>query len=384
MAPSKSSRKPVAKQRKTAAAEENGTDAATGRKKGLPQPHGFNRNLDRPRIASGDRCEPRAVNTLNHHYRYYRVCGLRIRSSFAFPELRARPDFETDTAADIEFEVGGDVSSWDSGNVVMTWDEPAGTPWLRCTRTSLGYRLHFPGFADFLIDRAGRHVRCVADSGTAPETIRHLFLDQVVPPLLNLRGREALHASAIRTPGGACAFIGASGQGKSTLAAAFHLLGHAVLSDDCLLIKDDADSVQVEPAYAGLRLWDDSRDVLFGNTRSTLPVSQYTSKKRVSTPESNTDEPGFVPLRCIYSLRRHEDPGATNIPLIEPVSMRDAFMELVEFSFRIDLTDQAMILRQMRVLERVAREVPVMRLRLPGGLSALPAACQTILRNLEN
>jgi hypothetical protein len=160
-------------------------------------------------------------------------------------------------------------------------------------------------------------------------------------------------------------------------------MGYPVLCDDCLLLKDDPDHVSVEPAYPGLRLWDDSREVLFGNTRSTLPVSQYASKRRISTPESNTEGIGFFPLRGIYSLWRHENPELLTDPVIEPLSVRDAFMELVEFAFRLDLTDQAMLLRQMRVLERVAKEVPVKRLRLPNDLGVLPAVRELILQDLR-
>lgn len=320
------------------------------------------------------------MSTSVRHRARYRVCGLHIDSSVAFPELQAEPSSTWKSSPDIEFEIGGDLSRWDRGDIVMTWEERGGSPWLTCTKTEDGYRFHYSGFADFLVDRLGRHVRCVTQSETAPETIRHLFLDQVIPPLLNLRGREALHASAIQTPGGACAFIGPSGGGKSTLAAAFHVTGYPVLCDDCLLLKEDPDQVLVEPAYPGLRLWDDSRGILFGNTRSTLPVSQYTSKRRVSTPESNGIR--SLALRGIYSLRREENPQSLTDPVIEPLSMRDAFMELVEFAFRLDLTDQAMILRQMRVLERVAREVPVRRLRLPDDLGVLPAAREMILQDL--
>jgi len=321
------------------------------------------------------------VSSQARHTHRYRVCGLHIGSAIPFPELPAVSDAGGEFSPDIELEVGSNFSLEDSREIVLTMEQPDGSPWLTCTRTHEGYRFHFPELADFLIDRQGRHVTFVAQPKTAPETIRHLFLDQVIPPLLNLRGREALHASAIQTASGACAFIGPSGRGKSTLAAAFHMAGYPVLSDDCLLLKDDPDRVLVEPAYPGLRLWDDGLEVVLGNTRSTLPVSHYTSKRRVSMRES--DVMGCLPLRRVYLLVGYEEGDPLTYPLIEPLSMRDAFMALVECAFRLDLTDQAMILRQMRVLERVAKEVPVKRLRIPEALGMLPAARELILQDLR-
>ena len=316
-----------------------------------------------------------------HQTNRYRMCGLQIGSDIPFPELPAAPDLKGEFSPDIELKTESNFSLEDSREIVMTMEQPDGSPWLTCTRTHEGYRFHFPELADFLVDRPGRHVTLVAKPETAPETIRHLFLDQVIPPLLNLRGREALHASAVQTASGACAFIGPSGRGKSTLAAAFHLIGYPVLCDDCLLLKDHPDQVLVEPAYPGLRLWDDGCGVFFGDMQSTLPVSHYTSKRRISTQES--DDIGCLPLRRVYSLVGYEEEDPLTYPLIEPLSMRDAFMELVGCAFRLDLTDQAMILRQMRVLERVAKEVPVKRLRLPEDLGMLPAACELILQDLR-
>jgi len=313
----------------------------------------------------------------------YRVCGLQIGSTIPFPELRALPAAGAEFPPDVEFDVGGDLTRWDSGDVVMSWKDPDGTPWLTYTKTAGGYRIHYPDLADFLLDHLGRQVRCVAQPQTAPETIRHLFLDQVIPPLLNLRGREALHASAVLTANGACAFVGQSGWGKSTMAAAFHVAGYPVLCDDCLLLSNDHEQVSVEPAYPGLRLWDDSRGVLFGRAGATLPVSQNMSKRRVPTSETYEENTGFRPLRAIYSLQVPEDEDAASSPAIEPLSVRAAFMELVECAFRLDLSDQSMILRQMQVLERVAKEVPVKRLRLPDDLGILPAVREMILQDME-
>ena len=314
--------------------------------------------------------------------KHYRVCGIQICSSIPFPELRELPKSRESFRPDMEFEIGGDISRHDGGQVVMSTEEPDGTPWMTCTKTSQGYRLRFTDIADFLVDPSGRRVSCVAPPDTPAETIRHLFLDQVIPPLLNLRGTEALHASAIATALGACAFIGMSGQGKSTLASAFHVIGHPILCDDCLVLKDDPDSILVQPAYPGLRLWDDSRGEFFGNRRSTLPVSHYNNKRRVSTHASGTASSDSVPLRRIYSLLRREAGDSAMHPEIEPLSIRDALVELISYAFRFDLTDQSMILRQMRVLERVAREVPVRRLHLPDDLGLLPDVRALILQDL--
>src|SRR5512141_3038042 len=118
---------------------------------------------------------------IRHHYR---VCGLRVSSAILFPELQTLPEAEGGCRPDMEFEMGGDFSARSSEDVVMATSEPDGASWLTCTRTQEGYRLHFSELADFLVDRLGRRVRCVARPETPPETIRHLFLDQVIPPLL--------------------------------------------------------------------------------------------------------------------------------------------------------------------------------------------------------
>jgi hypothetical protein len=323
------------------------------------------------------------VSAVPRQYKHYQVCGLQIGSAVALPELQALPDSAERPAFDMEFELGGEPLASCPTDTVMTLDQADGSPWLTCTRTAAGYGFRFAGLADFVVDRLGRKVRCIAPPETPPETIRHLFLDQVIPPLLNLRGSEALHASSIRIGDGACAFIGMSGQGKSTLAAAFHAAGHAILCDDCLLLHSDADRISVAPAYPGLRLWDDSRGFLFGHARDTQPVSHYNDKRRIAAPASDAESGALVPLRGVYSLLLDREGGLLATPQIQPLSVRDAFMELVFYAFRLDLGDQAMILRQMQFLERVAGMVPVKRLRLPRELATLAQARELILRDLQ-
>ena len=114
------------------------------------------------------------------------------------------------------------------------------------------------------IDKKGSEIICMPRPGIPEDTIQHLLLDQVIPLVINLRGGEALHASAILTPQGVIAFAGPAGSGKSTLAGSFLLSGYQHVSDDCLALSEKDQEIYAIPAYPGLRLWDDALSYLFG------------------------------------------------------------------------------------------------------------------------
>jgi len=309
----------------------------------------------------------------------YRLYGATVSSTVPLPELVAVPDSEESSPADLHFEMTARLDVPSRRHTVLTMTSPDGTLWLSGEKTERGFRLRFPGLAEFDVVEDGALVRCAAHPGTPPETTRHLLLDQIVPLLLNLRGSEALHASVVLISRGACAFIGKSGRGKSTLAAAFQRVGTPVLSDDCLVLAIRNDRVMVEPAYPGLRLWADAMDALCDSRTSHQPVSHYTSKQRIVSPEPGNTTLHAHPVCAVYALtREEEDSPDRGLPRIEPLSLRDGVMELVASAFRLDLGDRAMLLRQMHLLERVVRLVPVKRLRIPTAFDALPAVCELI------
>lgn len=68
---------------------------------------------------------------------------------------------------------------------------------------------------------------------------------RVVPFAAALQGVVMLHASAIRTPVGVHAFVGASGAGKSTLARRFQVRGSHVVADDLLPLRENSGSVEL-------------------------------------------------------------------------------------------------------------------------------------------
>jgi hypothetical protein len=300
----------------------------------------------------------------------------------AFPELEASCRALDSFAGVLRVRIGRvaerppEPESW-----VFSSRLPDGEPWLSAARLDGGYLLRFKDLADFVVDRDGSEITlCYADPNTAPETLRHLVLDQVVPAALSLRGMTALHAAAVATPSGVCAFLGPAGSGKSTLAASFSVAGYPAVSDDCLVLKEQ-ERFFAMPAYPGVRLWKDSLDELFGRQSATLPVAHFTSKRRVSGKSEAEFAREPQPLKAIYWLDRSAE---FNAPSVSDATGGDALMKLLSCSFFLDVTNDTLLTNHFRALGRLAACVPVRMLRVPDGFSALFAVRRAVLADLES
>jgi hypothetical protein len=81
-------------------------------------------------------------------------------------------------------------------------------------------------------------------------------LSAAVPKLLTLAGETVLHASAVRVGAETIAFLGTSGAGKTTTAAAFGSLGHQIVAEDMLLLRVQPDGRFIAlQAEAGAKAW---------------------------------------------------------------------------------------------------------------------------------
>lgn len=319
----------------------------------------------------------------------YRLYGLTLLSDTPLQELAPLADAGSQAEADVRVRLSGRwEGSYSPSHWFMSWTLPTGDLWLSCAKDDQGYLLRFPDLADFFVDSDGREIICDAGAETPQETLRHLLLDQVLPLVLNLKGREALHATATLTPLGVCAFTGRTGAGKSTLAASFLRAGYPVLSDDCLALQGDREQILATPAYPGLRLWEDALGALCEDADALRPVAHYTSKQRLIPDGDLAELPtGHYPLIRIYCLvRPTETDGSSALadPLIERLSCRDGFMELIPSVFRLDITDRTMLARQFRFLQEIVSHVPVRRLRLPNAFSSLAVVREAIIADLND
>jgi hypothetical protein len=267
----------------------------------------------------------------------------------------------------------------------MHWHLPRGELWLSFAKMDGNYLLRFNELADFFVSEEGKEIVCIPKMEIPKETIHHLLLDQVIPLVINLKGNEALHVSAVHTPQGVVAFAGPTGSGKSTVAGSFLKLGYPLLSDDCLVLMEKNESIYALPAYPGLRLWDDALSHLFGDNGTHESVAHYTDKRRFNLEKrlaAHCTEP--KPLRRLYVIADlSELEGKTDI-VIERLSSRDSFMALVRCAFRLDITDNNMLRRQFHFLERVASTVSVRRLVYPRDFRLLPTVREAILKDLQD
>lgn len=314
--------------------------------------------------------------------RLYQLYGLVFDSNDALPGVRSAPDAKVDLKVRCfsSSKVPPSFPPW-----FMQWRFPGGELWLSFAKVDGGYLLRFNQMGDFFIDKRGKEIVCMPRPEISSDTIRHLLLNQVMPLVINLRGGEALHASAVLTPHGIVAFSGPAGSGKSTVAGCLLKAGYPLMSDDCLALIEKSSKIHGMAAYPGLRLWGDSFKWLFGNGRPHRPVADYTDKQQVHiTTKEHAIPAKFQRLKRLYAIADPSEIDAKKNIIIEPLSPRESFIALVRCAFRLDITDNDMLKRQFYFLERVVSSVPVRRLVFRRDFRVLPALREAILSDLEH
>jgi hypothetical protein len=289
----------------------------------------------------------------------FTVAGLTLITDLSLPELVPSESHRSRAV---------DGPQW---HVTVTDDRPevrpaasavevftaSGTLWSRLELDPAGnYRHHFPDLVDFYIDSSARSVRAVAAEELAPDILRHLIVDHVVPHLLAIDRALVLHASAVVVDGRAVAFVGPTGAGKSSLAAGFVALRQArLLCDDYLRLREADGGYLADASYPGLRLWQDSA-AFFADDAERLPqVASYTDKRRWAVSTADSDDAALAAIVLLGA-----DPGADGPTCrAERVGGRDVFAELFQQTFRAPRASRRELADDMEAVVRLAGAVPV-------------------------
>jgi hypothetical protein len=155
--------------------------------------------------------------------------------------------------------------------------------------------------------------------------LRSVILGAGFATLLHQRGHLVLHASAVAIDGRALAFLGAPGQGKSTLALALHARGHALLADDVTAVVFGASTPVVVPAYPQINVSPDALVAFSHDPTKHRRVEPALEKRAFPVPERFSD--ASVPLKNIYVL----DEGPDNV--LERIPPRESLIELLRYSY---------------------------------------------------
>jgi hypothetical protein len=307
----------------------------------------------------------------------YRACNLILESDTPLVDVPPCEDGEPQC----RFSISSDSASGPrEGEWVHDFCTPRGTTWISVWRLGSSYMLRFPDLADFVISEHGDEVRGYPAPGAPEITIRHLLLGQVLPFVLSRRGDTVLHASAVVSPAGAIAFLGASGQGKSTLTASLTQRGLPLLADDCLLVQGDEGGFAALPGYGGIRLWSDSVAELFHRSPDLAPVAHYTDKLIVrSSNDGLAPRAEPVELRRIYLLDPIDGAGSECQVAVTPVSKQEGVIKYLEHSYRLDPHDRATLATEFSRLTQLAAAHLLFRLTYPRDFSRLRDVQDAIL-----
>lgn len=252
-----------------------------------------------------------------------------------------------------------------------------GTPEFVADRqpSSGSIRLTYHDGVAFTVNADGTCVGIFVPDSVQTAELLPALLGPIMGVVMRQRGTVCLHASAIAMGDRAIALVGDSGAGKSTTAAALARRGHAVLSDDVVPVRPDADRYMAVPAYPKLRLWPESAAALMGSADALPPMMPGWSKRALDLAHHALNFQGTpLPLSAVYFL----GPRQRQRSAFTDVAPADALMRLVSDSFASRAQTLAQRADEFQLLGKLVREVELRQVCASDDLSQLDDLCEAI------
>jgi hypothetical protein len=240
-----------------------------------------------------------------------------------------------------------------------------------------GYLIRFHGIADFVLSVDGAKLHChpVPNTSVPWEPI---YRQQVLPLQLAQQGRAVFHGGAVCRADHAVVFLAPSGQGKSTLTAACAASGMAFLTDDCLVLREDAFAVAVMPDVDYIRVWEDSYQALHGSAPEP-PIGGWQKPRLQADHERWLYQPEPVRLGCMIALDAEDGDQV----VLQRLAPSDATMNWCANAFVVDQRDPALLRNNLQRGARLARQVPAYRLAYPRDYLRLPEVVTAVSACLD-
>jgi len=233
------------------------------------------------------------------------------------------------------------------------WRDPDGEVYAYAEGLGDEYRMHVPGLASFRFSSCGDEIAAAVASTAKEELVLDAYRRRILPMALHVSGREVLHASGFRSPGGVVALCADSGTGKSTIAFGLSSRGYRLWADDLVAFEtSDRGCLAISlPFKMRLR---SSAAVLFGLGVNRLPAA--------------ASDDGVL---------RREDTSTTPVA-VRPVPSAEALGAVLSHAWFFALQDGERKRRLIEhYLELVAR-IPVFDISFRSGLENLPTILDAI------
>ena len=234
---------------------------------------------------------------------------------------------------------------------------------------------------EFLVSADGTGIRYASDPAAADDSFHVFLLGQALSFAIVRLGFEPLHATAVEIDGAAIAFLGASGFGKSTLAAAFHASGHRLLTDDMLVLHETDGRFVVFPGPPRIKLLPDVATALLPAGSGEKLNSN--SGKLVFPPSVAPESNYGVPLRAIYQLHSPNIEPQPEGVSVEPMPATEAFRSIVGNTFNPRLVDSPRLRRQAIAASALVSRVGVSWLRYPRNIEGLSDVKHAVVSDLR-
>ncbi len=296
----------------------------------------------------------------------YVLGGITLVSEIELPELIAvQPPQELAHPAYIRV---GEVAAELPGAVAID-------PW--CHATSSTCLLHIEGVARYLV-REGEEIVVSPSPQALLLDVRAYLLSTVFVVLCQQRGLLPLHASAVCGDAGVVAFVGESGQGKSSLAAHLAERGFPVIADDiCLIDPALPGELMVAPAAPWLKLWRTSLEGLGRPADELTRVFSDDDKYRLPLASQSESQP----LRALVFLDRATASAAVKLEELSAIAAVPRLMNLTHQAYLLEATGQ----RKESFLRcsRVCSQARAFRLLRPWGAEHMGATVDALAQLLR-
>lgn len=288
----------------------------------------------------------------------YKAYGLSIHSDLPLPELEL-----SDKGGDISI-IFQDIEL--SSHLLNEYDYNH----FNVINTSKGLYIIYEDRTICRIS-SGEEIVIDPDNGLEESFLRVLILGPALTFLLHQRGNLVLHGSAINVNGGAVAFLGDNGVGKSTILYTLLKRSYSPITDDVLSVSLNGKCPLVSPSFSKVKLWPDILD--FMNEDLNIHPKTYADSEKYSYTAKNFSEKR-LPLKKIYLLEKDEK------CYLDEINKDESLIKLIESSYCYRIFNSSEITDNMRACTKIVEDVEIKVLKVRHSLENL----EELVRIIEN